>query len=168
MSDLIELAITFGTFCALIMLGLLFGRRAEKRHFRELEQREARMQHMLATQLTTCVAADPQGKTPTIILAETVVASDYLKSFLAKLRNIFGGNIRGFELLQERARREVTVQLKERAQESGYNALCNVRLTSVNLMGLDPRAPSMATVIGTGTAYVSTVAGEAGPWYERS
>ena len=76
------------------------------------------MQHLFATQLNRHVSPPRRwGKTPTIVLAETVVASDYLKSFLAKLRNIFGGDIRGFELLQERARREVTLQLKERASK---------------------------------------------------
>lgn len=153
MADLLELAVAVGTFVLLICVGLFFGRRAEKRHFRDLEQREGRLQHVFATQLSKCLGAAPGGKTPTIVLAETVVASDYLKSFLAKLRNIFGGNIPGFEALQERARREVTVQLKERALENGYNAICNLRLTSVNLGGLDPRAAAMATIIGTATAY---------------
>ncbi len=156
MAELIQLVLAIGSFFVLILLGLLFGRRAEIRHFRDLDQRESRLQFMLTTQLKTCIAAAPQGKTPTMLLAQTVVASDYLKSFLAKLRNIFGGEIRGFETLLDRARREVTVQLQEQALEHGYNAICNVRLNSVNINGLDRRASAMATIIGTATAYDCT------------
>ena len=42
-----------------------------------------------------------------------VVATDYFKRVAASLRNLFGGNIRVYESLIDRARREAVLRLKE-------------------------------------------------------
>ena len=59
------------------------------------------------TQIRSFPAYAAVGPLPTMLVAEVVISSDYLKSFLARLRNIFGGEIRSVGTLLERARREV-------------------------------------------------------------
>lgn len=148
--------IAFVSFLIFMSLGFFFGRRAERRHFYNLQQRELDRRDVVTTQLKTFLAPAPGGKPPRLLVAETVVASDYLKSFLAKLRNIFGGEVRSFETLLERARREVTVQLQEQAAAKGYNAICNVRLNTASVGGMSSKAAAMAAIIGWATAYDTT------------
>ena len=93
---------------------------------------------------------------PVSVTAEVVVGSDYLKSWLAGWRNIFGGELKSFQSLQERAKREVILRLVQRARENGMNAICNVRINSAdiggNTSGGKKKVP-MAAVIATATAY---------------
>ncbi|MEM8677823.1 MAG: heavy metal-binding domain-containing protein [Planctomycetota bacterium] len=156
MHEIIGLLFSIGVSFVLLMIGLVFGGAAERRHFRELQHREETMQHVLTTQVRVFLVPNPEGKTPRLVMAETVIASDYLKSFLGGLRKIFGGNIKSFETLLERGRREVTVKLKEQASELGYNAICNVRLTAANVGGVGGGAVAMAAVQGWATAYDAT------------
>ena len=141
------------TFVIFISLGFTFGRAAERRHFAQLRRREAACQNIVTTQVKHFMAPASEGKTPRLLVAETVVASDYLKTFLARFRNIFGGEVRSFQTLLERGRREVTVQLQEQAAAAGYNALCNVRLNTAHVGGSYANAAAMASIIGWATAY---------------
>jgi uncharacterized protein YbjQ (UPF0145 family) len=153
----VSFLITFASFLVFITLGFFFGRSAERRHFANLKTREMARRYVVTTQTKCFLAPAHGGKPPKLLMAETVVASDYLKSFLAKLRNIFGGEVRSFKTLLERARREVTVQLKEQAAAQGYNAICNVRLNTASLGGMSSWGASMASIIGWATAYETTL-----------
>ncbi len=155
---MIELAFTLGSFAVLMTLGIVFGRGAERKHFADIVRREAAMTDFTATQTKTYLRPTYE-KPPALIVAETVVASDYLKTFVASLRNLFGGEVRSFETLLERARREVTLRLMEEARSQGYNAICNVRLNSVNIGGQGRQAAAMATILGSATAYDSRLSG---------
>ena len=53
-------------------------------------------------------------------MAEVVVASDYLKSWLASWRKMFGGEMKSFRTLQERAKREAVLRLTEQAVAQGF------------------------------------------------
>ena len=136
MAEQFQFFVTVGGFLLFMSLGFFFGRRAERQHFKYLRWRESLLEDVIATQMKSYLAPAPGGKTPKLIVAETVIASDYLKSFLARLRNIFGGEVKSFETLLERGRREVTAQLKEQAVADGYNAICNVRLNTASVGGM--------------------------------
>ncbi len=143
----------------LLAIGFVFGRAAEKRHLAQLFRRERAHQHILATQVKSFVAPELDGKAPTLFIAECVVASDYLKNFLAKFRNILGGEVRSYDILISRARREAIVRLKEQAARDGYNALCNVRLSTASIGATSgKRAAVMAPILASATAYRSTLA----------
>ena len=84
---------------------------------------------MLVTDLKTCPGgADPQ-RGGELVQGQAVIATDYLKSFLATLRNIFGGEVKSYESLLQRARREAILRMMAEARRRGYNAVCNIRLT---------------------------------------
>ena len=69
----------------------------------------------------------------TLITGSVVISVDYFKRFLAGLRMIFGGRVKAYETLLDRARREALLRLKEDAVERGCQAVVNVRLETCRL-----------------------------------
>ena len=141
-----------------LILGFFVGGANERRHLQALDEREAAVSGVLATQLKSYPLADHGQPTPTMLIAETVISSDYLKTFLAGWRRFFGGEIRSFRSIMERARREAIVQLKEQAQSSGYNAVCNIRVDTADLAGRGNQQKNkivMAAILASGTAYIA-------------
>ena len=146
-----------GPPCMLIVLGLIVGRKIEQNHFIDLERRESATQHILVSQIRAYSdSAIDRQQAPTMVISEVVISSDYLKSFLGGIQNLFGGEIRGFETLLERARREGILRLKEQAIAMGYNAICCVRIETAEIGGQDPsrrKSIVMASLLVSGTAY---------------
>ena len=142
-------------FLVLIVAGFTFGKLAERRHLASLESREAENGFFLVTQLKTFPNLVSGSQAPQIVIAETVVASDYFKTFLASLRRLFGGEVRSFHSLLSRARRETTQRLVERAQALGYNAICNLRLETADVGGstASKKGAAMVAILGCATAY---------------
>ena len=125
----------------------------ERRHFRRLEEREHDARNFRVSQIKTFPdAAKVADLAPTLIVAEVVIGSDYLKSFLANLRNIFGGEVRSFQTLLTRSRREALMRLVEQARDQGFNALCNVRFDTADVGGASGKV-HMSAVLASGTAY---------------
>lgn len=150
----------------LVVCGLVFGRTTERRHFRRIEERELANQGFMVTQLKSFPGSDPQGPTPAVVLSEVVIGSDYLKSWFAKWRNLFGGELKSLRTLQERAKREAVLRLIDQAGAQGFNAICNVRINGAdiggNTSGKKNKVP-MAAVIATATGYVALPAGVQNP-----
>ena len=147
-------AINIGVPLFLLALGLFAGRYIERKHFRDIERRERQMSDMLVTQLKSFPAADLDTPVACLVVAEVVIATDYLKSFLASLRNIFGGEIKSYQSLLARARSEATLRIQEQARRQGYNAICNVRYETADVGGNSTmRKVAMAAIIASGTAY---------------
>ncbi|QDS99794.1 YbjQ family protein [Adhaeretor mobilis] len=138
----------------LILVGWIFGRTAERRHYARLQGRESANGSFLVTTLKSFPAATA-GTTPGMVVAETVVATDYLKSFLANIRRLFGGEVRSYHSLLGRARREATQQLVEQAQALGHNAICNVRIQTADVGGstASKKGAAMVAVLASATAY---------------
>jgi uncharacterized protein YbjQ (UPF0145 family) len=158
MAELVGILIQIAIFGGLILLGLLAGRHAEKKHLCDLEQREAKLAGMLVTDLKCFPGGASASPTPELIVGEVSIASDYLKSFLAGLRNLIGGEMRSFETLQLRARREATLRVMEQARAKGFNAIGNLRLETADIGGniTTNRKQKMVvvSVIASWTGYV--------------
>ncbi len=158
---MMELIIPIGFSLCLLGVGLFVGGANERRHLRELDQREAETQHILVTQLPSYPLLDePSLSThpPRLIMGEAVIASDYLKTFLAGLRKLFGGEMSVYRMMMTRARREALIRCIEQAQRDGFNALCNVRMESADIGGSaqgTKDAQPMATILVTATAYMA-------------
>lgn len=149
--DLLGLWTTLG----LIVLGLIAGRFAERSHLKRLDRREESVRDVLVTNLGSSGSDVDSAVQATIVMGHTVIATDYFKSFLAKLRKIFGGELGTYRSLMIRARREAIVQMLEQAQKMGCDIVCNVRLDPVNLggAGVRSRGMTMVAIVATGTAY---------------
>jgi uncharacterized protein YbjQ (UPF0145 family) len=156
--DLIGFIVNSAIFGGLILLGLFAGGRAERKHLLDLERREAELAGMLVTDLKSFPGGAASTPTPALFVGEVSIACDYLKAFLASLRNLIGGEVRSFETLQLRARREATLRVMEQAHASGFNAIGNLRLETADIGGniTTNRKSKMVvvSVIASGTAYL--------------
>lgn len=145
-------------FAVLILLGLIVGKTTESRHLRRLDRREQALDDMLLTDIRSFPGGVDTTKPPTMVTGEAVIATDYLKSFLAKLRKILGGELKSYRSLMTRARREATLRMMEEAQAQGYNAVCNMRLNSADIGGMaGRRGVAMVEAFASGTAYCAEI-----------
>ena len=109
----------------LILIGFVFGQIAERRHFKQLDQREAALARFPVVDLARIPGID--ATTGAVVYGEVVVATDYFKTFLAGLRNIVGGEVGSYQKLLDRARREARLRMVEQARQLGATAVVNVR-----------------------------------------
>jgi uncharacterized protein YbjQ (UPF0145 family) len=79
-----------------------------------------------------------------------VISVVAFKRFVAGLRTLVGGPIRGYESLLDRARREAILRLKEDARARGFQAVVNVRLETTRI--------ARARADGKGTVGVEVLA----------
>lgn len=139
------------------LIGIIGGRINESMHFKDLDRRALLYDDMLVSQVKSFPQCRIGSPPPNLVVAEVVIGSDYLKTVLAGLRKIFGGEVRSFEKMQRRARREAILRLLEQARSQGYNAICNIRLESADIGGaVTSKKPIvMATILASATAYHS-------------
>ncbi len=133
-----------------VTLGYFFGRRAEKKHFKSLIEREQQMNQLPAM----ASRMPPQdGKYDQVLVSGSVViANDYFKTFVAGLRNIFGGKISAYESLLDRARREALLRMKEEADRLGADLVFNVKYETSNISGQNSKKPPIIEAHAYGTA----------------
>ena len=114
-------------FLGLLLLGYIAGRTAEKRHYRSIIQRE---KELLLLAVVTAEGSFPPGKVrdSELVVGSVVISIDYFKRLLAILRNIFGGRVKAYESLVDRARREAILRMKETARKQGDTMVINMRL----------------------------------------
>lgn len=152
--DLILLLISFGIPFLLLMLGIFVGRTAERRHLRRLDEHAARNADMLVTNVRNYDPRADPARRSVLVMGQAVIATDYLKSFLAAFRKILGGRVRSYETLVERAKRESIARMMDEAREVGCNAICNLRVTTADIGGMTgARGAVMAEAFASGTAY---------------
>ena len=135
----------------LLILGFSIGGMVERAHFKRLAKREAALSHMLVTDLRKLPSGS--GAPCGLVTGEVVIASDYFKTFAATLKKLVGGELRTFETLMERARREALVRMMEAAHQQGANAVVNVRFATSNIGSMRrKKAAAMVEMYAYGTA----------------
>ncbi len=145
-----------GVFLLLLALGFGVGRVIERAHYASIRRREKALQDVLifAARFPTD-RVTPQHAF--LVTGTVVISADYFKTFVAGLRNLFGGRFRSYETLMERARREALLRLKSEARRRGAKLVVCVRFESTALtMG---KTPSME-VFAYGTALVPRQPGD--------
>ncbi len=152
-----ELLVQFGFFLTLLVVGLLFGSLAERRHYRRLREQEAALRSILVFNERHL----PQGmsfRQARLVTGSVVIGEDYFKRIAAGLKSIFGGRLTVYESLMDRGRREAIVRMKAEAQKVGATMVFNVRFETSSLAdGSGGRqAAFSAEFIAYGTALVPT------------
>ena len=127
----------------------MFGQVAERRHFKQLDQRESALARFPVVDVARIPGID--GTTGTVVYGEVVVATDYFKTFLASLRNLVGGEVGSYQKLLTRGRREARLRMLEQAGKLGASAVVNVRYAMTDIGGR--RAPN-TEVFCYGTAII--------------
>jgi uncharacterized protein YbjQ (UPF0145 family) len=152
MAGLITFLIYSGVPLMLLVIGFLSGRRIERKHMRDLDERERQTQHVVQTNLKNFPSQERCSRAE-LVAAEVVIASDYFKTFAASLRNFFGGEVRSLETLMDRARREARMRIVEEAVSLGANAVCNIRMETCTVGRTSGKAKAaMAEIYAYGTA----------------
>ena len=136
----------------LVSVGYVVGRGIEKRHYMSLRARERELQGVVALS-TRYVPQGVAAHGAALVSGSVVVSSDYFKTFVAGFRTLFGGPMRGYETLLERARREALLRLKAQAYQAGAQLVIGVRFHTTRVASAG--TPSVE-VLAFGTALFTT------------
>jgi uncharacterized protein YbjQ (UPF0145 family) len=113
--------------------GWLLATWLERRHLRAISARESQLQNISINSSKKLPPCEPEGVT--MLIGSVVVAHDYFRTFIIALRRLVGGNIKPYERLIQRGRREALVRLKEEAGLRGIDKVINVRFTTTAISG---------------------------------
>ena len=121
----IELLISIGIPVLLIAVGRIVGSRIEHNHYQSIIERETRFLNQPA--LSTKQADTPGPiRSASLAVGSVVISVDHFKRFLSGFRMFFGGEIRSYSSLIDRARREAVLRMKESQPDA--DAYINTRL----------------------------------------
>lgn len=134
----------------LVSLGYFFGRRAEKKHIKSIIEREQIMNQLPA--MAGRVPPENGNYQQQLVSGSVVIANDYFKTFVAGLRNLFGGKINAYETLLDRARREAVLRMKQEAQALKAELIFNVKYETSNISGQYNKRMPVIEVHAYGTA----------------
>ena len=146
-----DLVIGLVTFVGLLLVGLIAGGAIEAAHFRRLTRCEQQLSGIMMSDMKQ-LPPNWDASEPKLVAGEAVIATDYFKVFVAGLRNLFGGRVRSYETLMERARREAIVRMLQQAQQSGANVVWNVRIETATIQGKQEKKSGGVEVLAYGTA----------------
>ncbi|CAI3111026.1 hypothetical protein MWMV8_MWMV8_02711 [Acinetobacter calcoaceticus] len=116
-------------FLIFFSIGWGFGRHIERKHLKELLEKEQRLAH-IRIDTNRFATSDQLGQ---FISSNVVISHDYFKYVLASIKNVLGGRLTSYESVVERARREAIVRLKQQAHTAGANHIMGVRLSTTEL-----------------------------------
>jgi len=128
MDGIIQLVV----FLVLLAIGIFAGRANERKHYRELQEAEDDLRDIVVSNGRGAGEADAFTR-GTLVVGSVVIAEDYFKRVAASLKSLIGGNLRGYETLLERGRREAIVRMKQEARRLGAQHVVNVRLETASL-----------------------------------
>jgi len=135
----------------LIALGWGVGRTVEAAHLRRLDRLEADLLTIPITNLKR-PPTGVDGAGGMLVVGAVVIASDYFKTFVASLRKLIGGEVRSYERLMLRARREAVCRMMHDARKMGATAVINVRYETSSIGRMSRNPSPMVEVIAYGTA----------------
>lgn len=139
----------------LLSLGFFVGGYVERKHFGRLGKHDAAYKDFVVTQLKSYPGGAESLPMPKMFAAEAVISSDYLKTFLSGIRKFFGGEMKSYHSLLERARRQAQARIVEQAAAEGYDTICNLRFETADVGGVtNPKKTIvMVGIIAQATAY---------------
>jgi len=131
--------------------GFVAGRWIERRHYASIRRREGELADILvfATRF-----APPSLRAPAtaLVTGSVVISDDYFKSLVAGLHNFFGGRVRSYESLLDRARREAVLRMKAEARRAGAGMIVNVKFQTFAIPGRQPGSMKAVELLAYGTA----------------
>jgi uncharacterized protein YbjQ (UPF0145 family) len=116
-------------FILLLILGYVAGSISEKSHYKSIEEREKKTLQLPVVNMKKVedvLEPRKQIASAELVSGNVVVSIDYFKLILASLRNIVGGNVRSYETLVDRGRREAILRMKEAAGST--DIIMNLRI----------------------------------------
>ena len=129
------------------VIGWLIAAWFERRHLRSMDAREMPLSEISINTSKQAHGCEPEGCT--LLIGSVVVAHDYFRTLIIFIRRLIGGNIRPYERLVQRGRREALIRLKEEAELRAIDKVINVRFTTTAISGRFLHAVEMMAY-GTG------------------
>lgn len=157
---MVELAFKLGITLLLFCIGWYFGSRTERKHLQHLATREAQLAYI---RLSNRRFDTREQQTGQLIVSNVVISQDYFKYVWAQIHSFFGGRLKTYESLLERARREALLRLKQQAVQVGANEILAVRICVSEIAG-----QGSVEILAYGTAiHASQAAPKAMEWPPR-
>ncbi len=142
-------------FVGLFLIGYFAGRWNERRHYASIRRREKELARVLV--FSNRFPPHGTGRVETRLVSGSVVISDdYFKNVLAGLYSFFGGRLRSYESLIDRARREAVLRMKADAQKLGSGMIINVKFQTFAIGGRSQNNIKGVEVLAYGTALGAT------------
>lgn len=120
-----ELLISIGLPVLLIVIGRVVGSRIERNHYKSIVERESRFESQPAFSTKESGLPGPV-RSASLATGSVVISVDHFKRFLSGFRMFFGGEVRSYSSLIDRARREAVLRMKESQPDA--HAYINTRL----------------------------------------
>ena len=137
-------------FLVLLASGYTVGRIAERRHYRSILAREKEMANVMV--FTNRFPPLTQQASQALVTGSVVISEDYFKRVVSGLQSLFGGRLRAYESLLDRARREAVLRMKKEARDKGAKIIINVKFQTFSIPGRNPRSFGAVEVMAYGTA----------------
>jgi len=138
-------------FLALFLTGYFAGRWNENRHFASIRRREKELQGVLV--FSNRFPPHGTGRVDSrLVSGSAVISDDYFKNVLAGLYSFFGGRVRSYESLIDRARRESVLRMKAEANAAGAKMIINVKFQTFAIGGRNQNNVKGVEVLAYGTA----------------
>jgi uncharacterized protein YbjQ (UPF0145 family) len=121
----LDLALRIGIPVLLVALGFFWGSFVERRHYASIERRERERRPIPVTNVREL----DEGRhvaSSRLVSASVVVSVDAFKAMVGSIQIFFGGRVRAYESLVDRARREAILRLFDEA--GAVDTLVNLRV----------------------------------------
>ena len=115
----------------LTVIGYVVGQHKEKKHYASIKSRESELINLVTTNKKKPLTEISSEVEVHLVMGSVVISIDYFKQIVAGLRGLIGGNIRSYETLLDRARREAILRLKESCADA--NEIYNLRLETSSI-----------------------------------
>jgi len=134
----------------LILVAWIIGTIHERNHYASIRKREAETAHLPAVSVRQLPSGWQVGQAR-LVSGHVVIAIDRFKRMLAMLRRVFGGRVRAYESLVDRARREAVLRMKESCPNA--ELILNLRIETSNISQTNgDRGTGAVEVLAYGTA----------------
>ena len=141
-------------FLSLVALGFGAGTFVEKRHYKRIQKREAETLHLPVTTTKHLTCAPEKVRSATLVQGSAVISVDYFKRFLAGLRMLFGGRLKSYESLIDRARREAVLRMQDQARRKGAKSVFNIKFETASISKGAKDTIGSVEVLAYGTAVI--------------
>ncbi len=136
MGDIIAISLPillpFILYVALSVIGVVL----ERNHEKQLDEREAKVGGFPILDLDNVPGMTSEsGK---LVSGNVVMGTGYLKQLTASFRTLVGGEVKGYQRVLDRARREAQLRMVESALAEGAHAIVNVRFETSDVGGVKP------------------------------
>lgn len=133
----------------IVLIGYLTGTAVEKKHYKSIRKREALTRKFPITGLKVVPKSAVAGD---LVVGHVVLSPDSFKSFLLGFYSFFGGRIRSYESLLDRARREAILRMKEAAIAKNAKMVINMKLEEIPLNKDQQKQTITVVLVAYGTA----------------